>query len=129
MTTVCFWARAGPAVRTRDAPSASMRIRRVMGDLLDEESNRFLLGHEAAVHDHLRPGHERGFVRGQEEGGVRDLARLADAPERDARLELRAQLVGEVRRLERRVDDAGMDDVAPDAVAGELDRQRLVERD
>src|SRR6266545_8396760 len=121
MTTVCFWARAGPAARPAASTRAEVRptarsMRRIIGASLDllasdggapapatscgspcltwdsfEPSRPASLRHEAAVHDHLRAGHERGFVRGQEERGVGDLARLADAPQRDRRLELRPQ--------------------------------------
>src|SRR6266542_4354795 len=145
MTTVCFCASAGPAARAASATAPAMRTAArsmpcIIKDLLEggsvvplepstEPFRRVLLGHEAPVHDHLRPGHERGLLRGQEERGVGDLARPADASEGDARLELRPQLVGEVRGLERCLDDAGMDDVAPDIVPGELDGERLVERD
>src|SRR5687767_5978024 len=45
---------------------------------------------EAAVDDQLGAGHERGLVTGQEQRDVRDLPRLRDAAERDARLELLA---------------------------------------
>src|SRR6266508_4587275 len=140
MTTVCFWARAGPAARPAASTRAEVRptarsMRRIIGASLDslasdggapapatscgspctdslasdggapapatscgspctdsfEPSRPASLRHEAAVHDHLRTGHERGLVRGQEERGVGDLARLADAPQRDRRLELRPQ--------------------------------------
>src|SRR5215470_15250711 len=84
-----------------------------------------LPGGEAAVDDQLRPGHERRFVARQEQGDVRDLARLRDAPERNAGLELLADRVGQIRRLQRRVDYPRVDHVAADLVAGELDRQRL----
>src|SRR5882672_2817326 len=84
---------------------------------------------EAAVHDQLGAGHERGLVAREEERDVGDLARPRDAPERDARLELLADLGRQVRRLERRVHDPGMDHVAADLVARELDRERLTERD
>src|SRR5688500_3648717 len=77
---------------------------------------------ETAVHDELGAGHERGILAGQEERHRGDLARPGDAAERNARLELAPDLVGEVRRLQRRVDDAGMDDVAADPVFRELDR-------
>src|SRR5439155_13005307 len=84
-----------------------------------------LPGGEAAVDDQLRARHERGLVARQEQGDIGDLARLRDPPERDAGLELLADRVGQVWRLERRVDDPGVDHVATDLVAGELDRQRL----
>src|SRR5580765_7979245 len=88
-----------------------------------------LSGGEAAVDDQLRPCHERGLVARQEQRDIGDLARLSDPPERDARLELLPDRVGEVRRLERRVHDARVDHVAADLVARELDRQGLRERD
>jgi hypothetical protein len=66
-----------------------------------------LLGHEAAVHDHLRAGHEARLVGGEEEGGVSDVPRLADAAQRDAGLELGPQLVVEVGGLQRGLDDPG----------------------
>src|SRR6266511_6481556 len=163
MTTVCFWARAGPAARPAASTRAEVKptarsMRRIIGASLDslasdggapapaascgspcpdslasdggapapatscgshcpdslasdrgapapaascgshcptwdsfEPSRPASLRHEAAVHDHLRAGHERGLVRGQEERGVDDLARLADAPQRDRCLELRPQ--------------------------------------
>src|SRR3954470_15670599 len=84
---------------------------------------------EAAVDDQLGASHERGLVTGQEQRDVRNLARLRDAAERDARLELLADGVGQVRRLKRRVHDARMDDVAADLVARELDGERLRQRD
>src|SRR5215472_17866224 len=83
-----------------------------------------LPGGEAAVDDQLRARHERGLVARQEQGDVGDLARLRDAPERDPGLELLADRVGQVRRLQWRVDDARVDHVAADLVARELDRQR-----
>src|SRR5215467_10904329 len=82
-----------------------------------------LPGGEAAVDDQLGARHERGLVARQEQGDVGDLARLRDAPERDSRLELLADRISQVRRLQRRVDDAWVDDVAADLVARELDRQ------
>src|SRR6266542_4680206 len=142
MTTVCFWARAGPAARPAASTRAEVKptarsMRRIIGASLDslasdrgapapaascgspcpdslasdggapapaascgshcptwdsfEPSRPASLRHEAAVHAHLRAGHERGLVRGQEERGVDDLARLAVAPQRDRRLELRPQ--------------------------------------
>src|SRR6266403_4532774 len=88
-----------------------------------------LPGGEAAVDDQLRTRHERGLVARQEQGHVGDLTRLRDPSEWDAGLELLADRVGEVRGLERRVDDARVDHIAADLVAGELDRQRLGQRD
>src|SRR5205823_4986136 len=82
-------------------------------------------GREAAVDDQLGAGHERGLVAGQKQRDVGDLARPGDAAERDARLELLADRVGEIRRLQRRVDDAGVDHVAADLVLRELDGERL----
>src|SRR5205814_4525752 len=73
-----------------------------------------LSGREAAVHDQLGAGHERGLVAGQEERDVGDLARVGDPAERDPRLELLADRGREVRRLEGRVHDARVDHVAPD---------------
>ncbi len=55
------------------------------------------LGHESAVDDHLRPRHERRLVGGEEQRGVRDVARLADPSEGDSGLELRPQRVVEIR--------------------------------
>src|SRR6267142_448695 len=81
-----------------------------------------LPGGEAAVDDQLRARHERGLVAGQEQDDVGDLPRLRDPPERDAGLELFPDRVGEIGRLERRVDDPGVDHVAADLVPGELDR-------
>ena len=84
--------------------------------LLRQSRTRRLLGREAAVDDQLGARHEGGLVAGQEQGDEGDLPRLGDPPEGDAGLELPAQLVGQVRRLERGVHDPGMDDVAADAV-------------
>src|SRR6266850_3237370 len=69
-------------------------------------------GGEAAVHHQLRAGHERGLVTREEERDVGDLPRPRDAPERNSRLELLADRVGEVGRLKRRVHDARVDHVA-----------------
>src|ERR1700704_5358269 len=88
-----------------------------------------LSGGEATVDDQLRARHERRFVARQEQRDVGDLARLRDPSERDPGLELLADRVGQIRRLERRVDDPGVDHVAADLVARELDRQRLGQRD
>src|SRR5689334_22445275 len=86
-------------------------------------------GREAAVHDELGARHERRLVAGQEQRDVRDLARLSDTAERNAGLELLADGVGEIGRLQRRVDDARVDHVAADPVLSELDGERLGERD
>src|SRR5438093_7550909 len=82
-------------------------------------------GREPAVDGQFGAGHVRGFVAGQEERDVGDLARSRDSTERNAPLEFLPERVGEIRRLERRVDDAGVDDVAAHAVPRELDGQRL----
>src|SRR6266581_8424047 len=76
-----------------------------------------LSGGEAAVDDQLRARHERGLVTRQEQRDIGDLARLSDPPERDARFELFPDRVGEVRRLERRVQDTRVDHVAANLVA------------
>src|SRR5947208_1812163 len=86
-------------------------------------------GGEAAVDGELGAGHVRRVVAGQEQRHAGDLARRRDAAERNARLELFAERIREVRRLERRVDDARVDDVAAHTVASELDGQRLRQRD
>src|SRR5438067_1450435 len=70
-----------------------------------------------------------GTNGGKEQRDVGDRARLRDAAERNAGLELLADGVGEIGRLQRRVDDAGMDHVAADLVPRELNRERLGERD
>src|SRR2546426_25260 len=82
-------------------------------------------GGEAAVDGELGAGHVRRVVAGQEQRHAGDLAWRRDAAERNARLELFAERIREVRRLERRVDDARVDDVATHTVASELDGQRL----
>src|SRR5256884_1802677 len=86
-------------------------------------------GGEAAVDGELGAGHVPRVVAGQEQRHAGDLARRRDAAERNARLELFAERIREVRRLERRVDDARVDDVAAHTVASELDGQRLRQRD
>src|SRR2546427_1108576 len=86
-------------------------------------------GREAAVDDQLGACHERGVVARQEERHRRELARPGDPTERDRGLALLADRLGEVRGLERRVHDPRVNDVAPDPVLGELDRQRLGQRD
>ena len=50
-------------------------------------------------------------------------------PSGNRRLELRPELVVEVGRLQRCLDDTRMDDIGPDLVPRELDGERLVERD
>src|SRR5207244_11903024 len=81
---------------------------------------RTLLGHEAAVDNHLGARHERRLVRRQEEGGVSDISGLADAAQRYARVELGSKRGREVRRLQRSLDDAGVDDVGADLIFREL---------
>src|SRR3970282_515458 len=98
MTTVCFWASAGPA--NSAASSAAARARQaarrarisIQTSLTWGEGVSCLLRHEAAVHDHFGSGHEGRFVRGEEERGIGDVPRLADAPQRDTGLELGAEL-------------------------------------
>src|SRR6185295_20261363 len=108
MTTDCFWAAAGVTASSAasEPVRARTRARRARfsmdASLLEvgdgsRASGPSLLGHEAAVDDHLRPGHERRLVGGEEEGGVRDVPGLADAAERDPGLELGPQRVGEIR--------------------------------
>src|SRR2546422_11409145 len=65
----------------------------------------------------------------EEQGDVGDLARLGDPSERDPGFELLPDRLGEVRRLEWRVDDPGGDHVAADLVPGELDRERFGQGD
>src|SRR5262245_12152937 len=92
---------------------AGARVARARTRLI--ETSRSARG-EPAVDDQLGTGHVGRVVAGQEQGDGRDLARLGDAADRDARLELLTKRVGEVRRLQRGVDDARVDDVAADAV-------------
>src|SRR5215831_4598098 len=131
-TTDCFWARAGaaPAPRaeraTARARAAARSVRRFIEASFDVWVVRAVaprdgrrgasLRHEAAVDDHLRPRHERRLVGGEEERGAGDVPGLTDAPEGNRRLELRPELVVEVGRLQRGLDDAGVDDVRADAV-------------
>src|SRR6187401_3759324 len=106
MTTVCFWAAAGLAtestssarIRAR-APRERVSMKRLLGVGVEAS-----LGHEAAVHDHLGSGHEGGFIGGEEERGIRDVAGLADPPQRDPGLELGTQCVVEVGGLQRGLD-------------------------
>ena len=58
-----------------------------------------------------------------------DISGLADAAQRYARVELGSELGREVRRLQRSLDDAGVDDVGADLIFRELDGQRFVQGD
>src|SRR3990172_8495829 len=117
------WRKHSAARRAAQAGKAPQSRRDPPGPL-----PRLLRG-EAAVDRQLGPGHEGRFVRGEEEGGEGDLPGVGDPAEGDAAPELTPQLLGQVRRLERRVHDPGVDDVAADPVLAELDRQRLGQGD
>jgi hypothetical protein len=58
-----------------------------------------LAGGEATVHDQLGARHVGGLVAGQKQRDLRDLARLGDAAERNARGELLAEVFVEIGRL------------------------------
>src|SRR2546425_10510933 len=119
---------------TAVTPTAARR-RRASGGAIVEEEPRATPGawpsasRESPVHDQLGPGHVRRVVAGEEQRDAGDLAGLGDAAQRDPGLELLPQRLGEIRRLQRRVDDAGMDDVAADPVLRELDGERFGQRD
>src|SRR5688572_1383462 len=115
--------RATPAARTRSIGPAGTEALSTSGRAMSSA------GREATVRHDLGAGDEGRLVAGQEQGDVGDLPGLGDAAERDARLELLADGVGEIRRLQRSVHDAGMNDVAADLVLRELDGQRLRQRD
>ena len=80
----------------------------------------------AAVDLHGRAGDVGGPVGGEEADDVAELARRADAPERDLGELRRGRPVGAVELGHaRRVDPAGRDAVDGDAVRPELARERL----
>src|SRR3984893_3997711 len=87
---------------------------------------------QAAIDWEVHACDEACFVRGEEQGGRRDLLRAAEPPERDGRGELGAGLVGSLfgRRLlleDRRVDRARADRIDPDATILQLRRPRADE--
>src|SRR5437899_9923845 len=86
-----------------------------------------LRGH-SAVGDEDAAGDERRFVRGEEERDVGDLSRLAGTADRLERVDRRIDLAQPAEQLrmrvvDRRVDPAGRDRIAADALL------RVVERD
>ena len=77
-----------------------------------------MTGDLAAVDVQDLAGDERRRL--QEEDAVDDVADLADVPNRG---ELGAEPGVALRRMHRRLDDAGRDGVHPDAAGGVLDGQ------
>src|SRR5258707_953155 len=87
---------------------------------------------QAAIDWEVHACDEACFVRGEEQGGRRDLLRAAEPPERDGRGKLGTGLVGPLfgRRLlleDRRVDRAWADRIDPDATILQLRRPRADE--
>src|SRR6476469_8434922 len=58
-----------------------------------------LLGRHPAIRDQHRARDERRLVRGKEQGGVRDLARLTGAPDRLERVDLGVDIVETAEHL------------------------------
>src|SRR6266576_1364832 len=92
-----------------------------------------LRGHPPVGDDHAA-GDERRFVRGKEEGDVRDLPRLARSTDRLERVDRRIDLAEPAEHLrmgvvDRRVDPARGDRVAPDALLGIVESDPLAEHD
>src|SRR6478735_6683213 len=98
------------------------------------DRRRRLLGGHPTVRDDHRTGHERRLVRGEEQRHVGDLPRLARPPDRLERIDLGVHLVEPAEHLgmgvvDRRVDPAGGDRVAADALLRVVEGDAFREHD